>query len=247
LASLRPNAAASLREKKLQNESIACLSTYDYAMARLLDEGGIDMILVGDSLATTMLGRETTLPVTMDEMVHHARTVRRGVRRAFLAADMPYGSYGRVVQYRQQYCPLRWNLSSAAFVGLLDEQKSAAIVSAGDDEKKRNRRPHPGRQTLPADVPRVEKVIACTPEQCVCGNCRNETVVIGYEESEVLKLKRAKYYPSELGGVQFHNVQTDAMRSRLPLSRTITVGNGRKSPSNKKEVVQPGRTNICEE
>jgi hypothetical protein len=127
----RPNTAASLREKKLQHESIACLSTYDYAMARLLDEGGIDMILVGDSLATTMLGHETTLPVTMDEMVHHARAVRRGVQRAFLAADMPYGSYGRVVQYRHQYWPLRWNLSSAAFVGLLDEQKSAAIVSVG--------------------------------------------------------------------------------------------------------------------
>jgi transposase len=66
--------------------------------------------------------------------------------------------------------------------------------AAGDDEKKRKRRPHPGRQTLPADLLRVEKVIACTPEQCVCGNCGNETVVIGYEESEVLKVKRAEYY-----------------------------------------------------
>jgi transposase len=67
-------------------------------------------------------------------------------------------------------------------------------LPAVEEEKKRKRRPHPGRQTLPADLPRVEKVIACTPEQCVCGNCRNETVVIGYEESEVLKVKRAEYY-----------------------------------------------------
>ena len=74
------------------------------------------------------------------------------------------------------------------------ESECEPLPAAGDDEKKRKRRPHPGRQTLPADLPRVEKVIACTPEQCVCGNCRNETVVIGYEESEVLKVKRAEYY-----------------------------------------------------
>lgn len=67
-------------------------------------------------------------------------------------------------------------------------------LPAVEDEKKRKRRPHPGRQTLPADLPRMEKIIACTPEQCVCGNCGNETVVIGYEESEVLKVKRAEYY-----------------------------------------------------
>lgn len=62
------------------------------------------------------------------------------------------------------------------------------------EEKKRKRRPHPGRQTLPAVLPRVEKVIACTPEQCVCGNCGKETVVIGYEVSEVLTVKPAEYY-----------------------------------------------------
>ena len=74
------------------------------------------------------------------------------------------------------------------------ESEREPLTAAGDDEKKRKRRPHPGRQTLPADLPRVENVIACTPEQCVCGSCRNETVVIGYEESEVLKVKRAEYY-----------------------------------------------------
>jgi transposase len=67
-------------------------------------------------------------------------------------------------------------------------------LPAVEDEKKRKRRLHPGRQTLPADLPRMEKIIACTPEQWVCGNCGNETVVIGYEESEVLKVKRAEYY-----------------------------------------------------
>jgi transposase len=74
------------------------------------------------------------------------------------------------------------------------ESEREPLPAAGDDENKRKRRPHPGRQTLPADLPRVEKVIACTPEQCVCGNCGKQTVVIGYEGSEVLKVKLAEYY-----------------------------------------------------
>ncbi len=72
--------------------------------------------------------------------------------------------------------------------------ESERELPAAGDEKKRQRRPHPGRQTLPADLPRVEKIIACTPEQCVCGNCGKETVVIGYEVSEVLNVKPAEYF-----------------------------------------------------
>jgi 3-methyl-2-oxobutanoate hydroxymethyltransferase len=84
---------ASLRELKLRHEAITCLTAYDYATARLVDEAGIEMVLVGDSLAQTMLGYENTLAVTMDEMLHHVKAVRRGVKRALLLADMPYGSY----------------------------------------------------------------------------------------------------------------------------------------------------------
>src|SRR6266851_5588677 len=84
---------ASLREKKLQHEPITCLTAYDYASARLVDEAAIDIVLVGDSLAMTMLGYENTLTVTVDEMLHHAKAVRRGVKNAFLVVDMPYGSY----------------------------------------------------------------------------------------------------------------------------------------------------------
>jgi 3-methyl-2-oxobutanoate hydroxymethyltransferase len=84
---------ASLREKKLQHQPITCLTVYDYASARLVDEAAIDVILVGDSLAQTMLGYENTLSVTVDEMLHHARAVRRGVKHALLLVDMPYGSY----------------------------------------------------------------------------------------------------------------------------------------------------------
>jgi 3-methyl-2-oxobutanoate hydroxymethyltransferase len=85
--------AASLKEKKLKHEPITCLTAYDYAGARLVDEAGIDVVLVGDSLAMTMLGYDNTLSVTVDEMLHHARAVRRGVKHAFLVVDMPYGSY----------------------------------------------------------------------------------------------------------------------------------------------------------
>jgi len=84
---------ASLRDQKLRHEPITCLTAYDYATARLVDEAGIEMILVGDSLAQTILGYENTLSVTMDEMLHHVKAVRRGVKRALLLADMPYGSY----------------------------------------------------------------------------------------------------------------------------------------------------------
>ncbi|MGA7219978.1 MAG: 3-methyl-2-oxobutanoate hydroxymethyltransferase [Candidatus Sulfotelmatobacter sp.] len=84
---------ATLRELKLRHEPITCLTAYDYATARLVDEADIEMILVGDSLAQTILGYENTLSVTMDEMLHHVRAVRRGVKRALLVADMPYGSY----------------------------------------------------------------------------------------------------------------------------------------------------------
>ncbi|HEV2279302.1 MAG TPA: 3-methyl-2-oxobutanoate hydroxymethyltransferase [Acidobacteriaceae bacterium] len=83
----------ALQEKKQAGQPITSLTAYDYATARLVDEAGIDLILVGDSLAMVVMGYDSTLPVTMDEMLHHTRAVRRAVRRALVVADMPYGSY----------------------------------------------------------------------------------------------------------------------------------------------------------
>jgi len=91
-----------MKKKKWTAESIAalkgerkfaCLTAYDFPMARIMDEVGIPLILVGDSLAMTVLGYETTLPVTMEEMLHHAAAVCRGVENALVVADMPYMSY----------------------------------------------------------------------------------------------------------------------------------------------------------
>src|SRR5712692_4752898 len=76
-----------------KSERITCLTAYDYPTARLLDEAGVDVILVGDSLGMVVLGQESTLSVTIEEMLHHTRAVRRGVRRALVVVDMPYGSY----------------------------------------------------------------------------------------------------------------------------------------------------------
>jgi 3-methyl-2-oxobutanoate hydroxymethyltransferase len=84
---------ASLREKKLQHQPITCLTAYDYASARLVDEASVDMVLVGDTLAMTILGHPDTLSVTVDEMLHHTRAARRGVKHALFVGDMPYGSY----------------------------------------------------------------------------------------------------------------------------------------------------------
>jgi 3-methyl-2-oxobutanoate hydroxymethyltransferase len=83
----------TLGELKRQGKPISALTAYDYSSARLADEAGIDLLLVGDSLAMVVLGHDNTLAVTVDEMLHHTRAVRRAVHRALVVADMPYGSY----------------------------------------------------------------------------------------------------------------------------------------------------------
>jgi 3-methyl-2-oxobutanoate hydroxymethyltransferase len=75
------------------SKKITCLTAYDYPTARLLDEAGVDVLLVGDSLSMVVLGYDSTLPISIEEMLHHTRAVRRGTKRALVVADMPYGSY----------------------------------------------------------------------------------------------------------------------------------------------------------
>src|SRR5512139_1331875 len=81
------------QQKKSRGEKLVMLTAYDATMARLFDHAGVDALLVGDSLGTVILGHDTTLPVTLDAMLHHTRAVSRGAARALVVADMPYMTY----------------------------------------------------------------------------------------------------------------------------------------------------------
>ncbi len=138
---------ATLRDQKLHHEPITCLTAYDYSSARLVDEAGIDLVLVGDSLAQTMLGYENTLSVTMDEMLHHVKAVRRGVKNALLVADLPYGSY--------QVDPKEALLNATRFV----KEGGAEAVKIEGGEK----RAELIRQIIDAEIP-VAGHIGLTPQ-----------------------------------------------------------------------------------
>jgi 3-methyl-2-oxobutanoate hydroxymethyltransferase len=82
-----------LQSMKNNGERISMLTSYDFSMAKIVDEGGIDVILVGDSASNVMAGHETTLPITLDQMIYHASAVVRGVKRALVVVDLPFGTY----------------------------------------------------------------------------------------------------------------------------------------------------------
>jgi 3-methyl-2-oxobutanoate hydroxymethyltransferase len=83
----------SLLEMKQNEEKISMLTAYDYTLAKIVDSGGVDVILVGDSASNVMAGHETTLPITLDQMIYHTASVVRAVDRALIVADMPFGTY----------------------------------------------------------------------------------------------------------------------------------------------------------
>ncbi len=82
-----------LQELKLKGEKISMLTAYDYSMAKIIDEAGIDVILVGDSASNVMAGHETTLPITLDQMIYHASSVVRAAKRSLIVVDLPFGTY----------------------------------------------------------------------------------------------------------------------------------------------------------
>ena len=83
----------TLLEMKKRGEKISMLTAYDFSLARILDDAGIDVLLVGDSASNVMAGHETTLPITLDQMIYHASSVVRAVKRALVVVDLPFGSY----------------------------------------------------------------------------------------------------------------------------------------------------------
>lgn len=92
-SSVRAVTTLRLKEMKDRGEKISMLTSYDYSMAKIVDAAGIDVILVGDSAANVMAGHETTLPITLDQMIYHASSVVRAVNRALVVVDMPFGTY----------------------------------------------------------------------------------------------------------------------------------------------------------
>lgn len=93
LSAVKKITTETLRKMKLNREKITMLTAYDYTTAKMVDEGGVDAILVGDSAANVMAGFETTLPITLDQMIYHTQSVTRAVRRALVVADLPFGTY----------------------------------------------------------------------------------------------------------------------------------------------------------
>src|SRR5882757_11172282 len=83
----------TLQEMKKRGEKISMLTAYDFSMSAILDDAGIDVLLVGDSASNVMAGHETTLPITLDQMIYHAQSVVRGIDRCLVVVDMPFGSY----------------------------------------------------------------------------------------------------------------------------------------------------------
>lgn len=90
---IRRTTTYTVQMMKQRGEKISMLTAYDFSLARIVDEAGIDIILVGDSASNVIAGHETTLPITLDQMIYHAQSVVRGVKRAFVVVDLPFGSY----------------------------------------------------------------------------------------------------------------------------------------------------------
>ncbi len=159
----------TLQEMKTHREKIVMLTGYDYSMARILDEAGIDVILVGDSASNVMAGHETTLPITLDQMIYHAGSVVRAVKRALVVVDMPFGSY--------QSNPMK-ALESA--VRIMKESGAHAVKLEGGAEVEKS-----VRRILSAGVP-VMGHLGLTPQSIYKFGTYT---VRAREEAEAAKLK----------------------------------------------------------
>ncbi len=198
-----------LLERKLRGERISCLTAYDFPTARLVDESGIDIVLVGDSLGPVVLGYDSTVPVTEADMLHHLRAVRRAVRRALLVVDLPYGSY----QVGDQ-------TAVAAAVGFLKEGAEAVKVEGG------RKRSATVRRLTEAEVP-VMGHIGLTPQSFhvlgghrVQGRTRESAAGI-LEDAEAIE--DAGAFAVVLEGIPRELATVIRQRLRVP---TIGIGAG---------------------
>lgn len=168
-----------LFEMKVRNEKIAMLTAYDYSMARILDAAGIDIILVGDSASNVMAGYETTLPITLNEMIYHASSVVRAVSRALVVVDLPFGTY----QGNSKEA-----LSSA--IRIMKETGAHAVKMEGGSEIRES-----VERILSAGIP-VMGHLGLTPQSI---HKFGTYVVRAKEESEAMKLRQDAKILEEAG------------------------------------------------
>lgn len=169
----------TLQELKSKKEKISCLTAYDYSMAKLIDGAGVEVILVGDSASNVMAGHETTLPITLDQMIYHAQSVVRAVKRALVVVDLPFGSYQGSSEEA---------LRSA--VRIMKESGAHAVKMEGGDEIRKSI-----SRVLSAGIP-VMGHLGLTPQSIYKFGTY---AVRAKEEAEAEKLKSDAALLSELG------------------------------------------------
>jgi len=197
-------------DRKLRGLKITCLTAYDYPSARLVDEAGIDMILVGDSLAQTVMGYASTIPVTLKEMLHHLKAARRGIQRALLIADLPYGTY-HISDEQAITCSMRYiKEGGAEAVKLEGGRKRAGLV----------------RRLVDAEIP-VMGHIGLTPQAVhVLGGYRVQGRTIEAASdllSDAEALEEAGAFALVLEGIPRELAAVITNRLRIP---TIGIGAG---------------------
>src|SRR6187402_3661804 len=169
----------TLQRMKASGEKISMLTAYDYSFAKIIDESGIDVILVGDSASNVMAGHETTLPITLEQMIYHAQSVVRGVKRCFIVVDLPFGTY----QGNSKEA-----LNSA--IRIMKETGAHGVKMEGGREVK-----DAAERILSAGVP-VMGHLGLTPQSIYKFGTY---VVRAREEHEAAKLKRDSLLLQELG------------------------------------------------
>ena len=169
----------TLQEMKSKGEKISMLTAYDFSMARIYDEAGIDVLLVGDSASNVMAGHETTLPITLDQMIYHAQSVVRAVKRALIVVDLPFGSYQG-----------NWREALKSAIRIMKESGAHAIKLEGGEEIQESI-----KRILSAGVP-VMGHLGLTPQSIYKFGTY---VVRAKEEEEAAKLKADAKILDEMG------------------------------------------------
>ncbi|GAB4091795.1 3-methyl-2-oxobutanoate hydroxymethyltransferase [Flaviaesturariibacter terrae] len=161
---------ATLQKMKANGQKISMLTAYDFSFARLIDAAGIDVLLVGDSASNVMAGHETTLPITLDQMIYHAQSVVRGARRCLIVVDMPFGSYQS-----------NGDIALASAIRVMKETGAHAIKMEGGEEIIDS-----VRRIISAGIP-IMAHLGLTPQSIYKFGSYN---VRAKEEAEAAKLKR---------------------------------------------------------